>query len=100
MFSRWPSVCQSVCPSAFRPSVVCTSVRTSFPFDNFIIYKRISFKFFICICTNNASLGIVDGQISIIYHRVMALVNVQKQKMFLASYFLYYLEYHDETSQK
>ena len=63
-----------------RLSVVCTNVRpsvhTSFPFDSLSIYKRISFKFCICICTNNVSLGIVNGQISIIYHRVMALVNV------------------------
>ena len=54
------------------------SVRTLFPFDNLSIYKRISFKFCICICTNNVLLGIVNGQISIIFHRVMALVNVQK----------------------
>ena len=26
----------------------------------------------------NVSLGIVNGQISIIYHRIIALVNVQK----------------------
>ena len=57
---------------------VCTSVRTLFPFDNLSIYIRISFKFCICICNNNVSLGIVNGQISIIYHRAMALVNVQK----------------------
>ena len=68
-------------------SLVCTyvrlSARTSFPFDSLSIYKRISFKFCICICTNTVSLGIVNGLISIIYHRVMALVNVQK--WFLAS---------------
>ena len=69
MFSRWPSV---------RPSVVRTSVRTSFPFDNLSIYQRISFIFCICTCSNNVSLGIVNGQISIINHRVMALVNVPK----------------------
>ena len=69
MFSRWPSVC---------PSVVRTpSVRTSFPFDNLNIYQRISFKFGICIYANNVSLGIVNGQISIIYHGVMTLVNVK-----------------------
>ena len=51
------------------------SVRISFPFGSLSIYKRISFKF----CTNNGSLRIVNGKIiSIIYHRVMALVNVQK----------------------
>ena len=59
------------------------SVRTSFPFDNLSIYKRILFKFCICICTNNVSLGIVNGHISIIYYSVMTLVNLQK--MFLAS---------------
>ena len=64
-------------------SAVRVSVHTSFPFDNLSIYKRISFKFCVCICTNNVSLGFVNGQLSIIYHRVMALVNVQK--MFLAS---------------
>ena len=68
MFSRWPSVCLSVRPS----------VRTLFPFDNLSIYKRISFEFCICICIKNVSLGIVNGQMSIIYHRVMALVNGQK----------------------
>ena len=31
-----------------------------------------------CIGTNNVSLGIVNGQISIICHGVMALVNVKK----------------------
>ena len=46
--------------------------------NNLSIYKRISFKFCICICTNDVALGIVNGQISIIYHRVLALVNVQK----------------------
>ena len=61
-----------------RPSVICTSVSTSFPFDNLSINERISFKFCIGICTNKVSLWIANGQISIIYHRVMALVNVQK----------------------
>ena len=46
-----------------RPSVVRTSVRTSFPFDNLSIYKLILFKFCICICASNVSLGIVNGQI-------------------------------------
>ena len=73
MFSHWPSVRLSVRQSVRR------SVRTSFPFDNLSIYIRISFKFCICICTNNVSLGMVNSQIAIIYHRViMALVNVQK----------------------
>ena len=68
----------SVRPSV-HPSVVHTSsVRTSFPLNNLSIYKLISFKFCICISTNNVSLGIVNGQISIIYHEVTALVNVQK----------------------
>ena len=49
--------CPCVCPS-----VVCTSVCTSFPFDSLSIYERISFKFCICICTNNVSLGIVNRQ--------------------------------------
>ena len=83
MFSRWLSECLSVRLSV-RPSVVRTFVRTPFPFDNFdnlSIYIRISFKF--CIYTNNVSLGIVNGQISIIYHRVMALVNVQKMVLSL-----------------
>ena len=46
--------------------------------NNLSIYKRISFKFCICIYTNNVPLGIVNGQISIIYHRVLALVSVRK----------------------
>ena len=74
MFLRWSSVCLS----SVRLSVVRTSVRTSIPFNNLSIYKWISFKFCICICTNNVSLGIAIGQISVIYHRVMALDNVQK----------------------
>ena len=73
MFSRWPSV--------------CLSIRTMFPFDNLSICKQISFKFSICICANNVSLGIVNGQILIIYHKVMELVNVQK--MVFGLYFLY-----------
>ena len=67
----------SVRPSV-RPFIVRASVRTSFPFDNLNVIKRISFKFCICICTNNDSLWIVNGQISIIYHRFLAFVNVQK----------------------
>ena len=73
MFSGWPSVCLSICPS-----VHLFVVRTSFPFNNLSIYKRISFRFCVCICIKNVSLWIVNGQISIIYHRVMALVNGQK----------------------
>ena len=67
-----PSVWPPVCPSLHL------SIRTSFPFDSLSIYKRISFKFCICVGTNNVSLGIVNGHFSIIYHRVMALFNVQK----------------------
>ena len=73
---------------------------TSFAFDNLSIYKRIAFKFCICICTNNVPLGIVNGQISIINHRVLALVNVRKKWFLDSSSFIYNLEYHDETSQK
>ena len=73
MFSHWPSVCLSIHLSVVRPSD-----GTLFPFENLSIYEGISFKFCICIYINNVSLGIVNGQISIIYHRVMALVNVQK----------------------
>ena len=61
-----------------RVSVRSPFVRPSFPFDTLSIYKRDLFKFCICICAKNVSLGIVNGQISIIYHRVMALVNGQK----------------------
>ena len=68
--------------------------------NNLSIYKRISFKFCICICTNNVPLGIVNEQISIMYHRVLALVNVQKNWFLASSSFTYNLEYHDETSQK
>ena len=67
-------LCFDVGHPCVRPSVVRTSIRTSFPFDNLTIYKRISFKFCICICINNVSLGIVNGRMSIIYHRVKALV--------------------------
>ena len=78
MFSRWPFVCLSV-----RPFVLHPSVRPSFPFDNLSIYKRISiFQICICISTNDVLLGVVNGQISTIYHRVMALVNVQKMLLF------------------
>ena len=97
LFSRWPSVCLSVRLSV-RPSVVHTSVRTSFPFDNLSIYKQISFKKCICIFTNIVSLGIVTGPISIINYRVMALVNVQKNVFW--PLVPLNLEYHDGTSQK
>ena len=53
MFSCQPSLCLSI---------VCTSVHTLFPFDKLSICKWISFKFCICNCTNNVSLGIVNGQ--------------------------------------
>ena len=61
--------------------------------NNLSIYKRFSFKFCIYICTNNVPLGIVNGQISIIYHRVLALVNVRN---LASSSFTYNLEYHDK----
>ena len=76
-----------------RPQFVCV-------LNNLSIYKQISFKFCICIYTNNVPLGIVNGQISIIYHRVLALVNVRKKCFLASSSFTYNLEYHDETSQK
>ena len=66
-----------LCFHVGRPCV-CPSVRVSFPFDNLNIYKPIPFKFCVCIDTNNVLLAIINGLISIIYHRVMALVNVQK----------------------
>ena len=68
------------------PQYVRLSIRTSFPFDSLSIYKRISFKFCIYICTKNVSLGIINGQITIIYHRVMALVNVRKMVMASSSF--------------
>ena len=49
MFSRWPSICLS----ALRFHLI----------TYIFIYKQILFKFCICICTNNVSLGIVNGQI-------------------------------------
>ena len=47
----------------------------SFPFNSLNIYERIKFRFCICICTKNVSLGIIDGQTN---GRLMALLNVQK----------------------
>ena len=43
-------------------------------------------------------LGLVMGKFSVINHGVMALVKVKKKVLGL--YFLYYLEYHDKTSDK
>ena len=87
MFSRWPSEFLSVRLSVRSP-VVRLSVRTLFPVDNvcidLIIYchllvsNLIAFKFCIRISTNNISLRTVNRQISRIYNRVIALVNVQK----------------------
>ena len=81
-----------VCLWSVRP-FVCTS----FLFDNLFI-NRFHSNFAYAFCFKNVSLGIVYGQITIIYHRVMALVN--GQKMVFGFQFLYYLEYHDETSLK
>ena len=64
-----------------RPSIRSKYVRPfvlRFLSITYVFYKRISFKFCICICSNNYSLGIINGKISMINHRVMALVNVQK----------------------
>ena len=47
-------------PFVCSPYIRLSALRTLFPFDNLSIYKRISFTFCICICTNNVSLGIVD----------------------------------------
>ena len=66
-----PSVRPFICNADVRPSAF-------FPFHNFSIYKQISFKFCICICTNNVLFGIVIRQFLMIYYTVMALVNVQK----------------------
>ena len=54
---RLSVVCLSVCPSALRFRTITN------------IYERISLRFFICSCTNNVSLGIVNGLISIINHK-------------------------------
>ena len=56
-----PCVCSYVHNTYVRPSI-----RTSFSFDNLSIYKRISFKFCLWICTNNVSLGIVNGLIPLL----------------------------------
>ena len=83
---------------------MCLSVHLSFHSMHFASVRYlnicigISFKLCICICTNNVSHGIVNRQISLICHRVMALVNEQKNVFGLK--FRYYLEYLDEISQK
>ena len=51
----------------------------------FLLPERISFKFCLCICTNNVLLRIVNGPISIIYHRVMALVNLSPSSFTIRS---------------
>ena len=58
-----------------HPSFRSTYLRTLFSFYNSNIYQQIQFKFCICICTKNVSLGIVNGLIDK-YHRVIALFNV------------------------
>ena len=62
-----------ICPSIHN-KYVCIS----FPFANLSIYQQISFNICRCIYTKNGSLGIINGQILIISHRVMALFSVQK----------------------
>ena len=57
MISRWPSVCLS-----FRPSVRSPYVRTSFPFDNLSIYKRISFKFAYAFVSRISRLELFMGK--------------------------------------
>ena len=71
MFSHWLSVCLSICPSIFVHPHFVSVKQLMHLLTDFI-------QICICIRTNNVSLGIVNGQISIIYHRVMALVNLQK----------------------
>ena len=69
-----------------------------FPFDNL---SKIVLKFCICTCTKNVLRGSLNGQLSIISDRVMALVSFTKKKNCLgSSLLLYCLEYHDETSYK
>lgn len=50
-----------------RPTVVETivrpSVNTRFSFEHLNIYLRLSFRFCICICTKNVSLGIVTRKV-------------------------------------
>ena len=75
MFSHRPSVRLSTHPSV-HPYVTLPH----FVSVQHLMYLLTDFiQICICICTNNVLLGIVNGQISIIYHRVLALVNVQKK---------------------
>ena len=83
---KWLLFCMG---KTHKYSCVCPSIHSTYVhqhfvsvrFDNLSIYKQISFKFCICISTNNVSLGIGKGQISIIYHRVVSVF----KKWFLAS---------------
>ena len=70
------------------PSKVRTSMHLHFISLRLLKYLLTDFiQIGICICTNNVSLGIVNGHIPIIHHRVLALVNVQKNGFWPLSFF-------------
>ena len=67
MVSRWTSVCLSV-----RPSVVCPSVRFSFPDDNLSKHQWIFTKLGMCIDILEDWFGIANGQISSFFTELSA----------------------------
>ena len=86
-----PRVSPCVCPSARSTYVLLSAGPSLHPFvlrfrSITSIYKRSSFRFCICICTKNVSLGVVNEQILIISDRVMPLVNVQKRVLASSSF--------------
>ena len=99
--SNWAYSCGRlcVCPSIYL-SIIPLSVLTLFPFENVSIYfKQISFKCCICIHTKHVTLGI-DSSISIIYHRVIALVIVQNSFLVSTGFSFIVLDYHDVKLHK
>ena len=76
MFSRWPSVWLSA-----HPSVVRTSVRTSFPFDNLSIINRFHSDFAYALVPTMSCLELLMGKFT---H--LSLVNVQKMCLTSSSF--------------
>ena len=65
MFTRWLSLCPSVCRTCVRPSIFL------FPDDNLSICKWIFTNLSACIDIVEIWFGIANGQISSIFDRVV-----------------------------
>ena len=83
MFSRWPSVCLSVrlpVRSTYVILYLRPSVRTSFPFNNLLVFNTgFNLNFADMLVSKMSRVWIISGQLTIISDRNMVVVNVHER---------------------